>query len=395
MARVKITTLLTRGVVEVVGRDQLVKRLKSGDKLRVKLGIDPTAPKLHLGHAVVLGKLRQFQDAGHTAVLIIGDWTARVGDPSGLKQTRQVLSQDQIRQNLKRYKAQVFKILRPDRVEVHLQSEWLGKKFKLDSLIDLALKLSANELLSHETFRQRLARGQRLAVGELFYPIVQGYDSFAVKADLELGAIEQKFNLLFGRAVQKALGQVEQAIMTLPYLVGTDGRRKMSKSFDNSINLNDPPDQMYGQIMSLPDSQIVPYFELVSLATDSALALVKKEAAVDSKSAKSSLAYNIVAQFYDQTQATQAQERFERLFRHKKIPSDLPVCRLTTGRVIASSLMVECGLATSRSQARRLIEQGGVRLDGKRLGPADSKVALEPGSVVQVGKRRFVKIILV
>lgn len=372
----------------VVDRQHLEQRLKHGDKLRVKLGIDPTSPDLHLGHTVPLRKLRQFQQAGHTAVVIIGDMTARIGDPSGLDKTRPHLSKEQVAANAASYKDQVLKILDPDKTEVRYQSEWFNK-FKLEDLLALASKVSTWHLLSHETFSQRKAKNLPLMHHETLYPLLQGYDSVAAKADVELGASEQKFNLLTGRLVQKAYGQEPQDVVMLPYLIGTDGTRKMSKSVGNTINLTDTAQDIYGKVMSLPDEQIVPYFELVTDLEFAALGKVKQEVkAGKARDAKAHLAYLMVEMIYDNETAEQAEREFERVFKDKELPSKIAIFELKEKRLPITELLLKTKLVRSRSEATRLIEQGGVRIQGERVFNPKTQLAVTD-LIIQVGKRRF------
>lgn len=386
----KLSELLNRGVVEVIEREHLLQRLKDGDKLRVKFGIDPTTPDLHLGHTVPLRKLRQFQNLGHTAVLVIGDYTATIGDPSGQDKTRPALSPQQVKTNAKFYEQQALAILNPDQIEVRWQSQWFGK-FDLRKVIELSSRVSTWHLLSHETFAKRKQLGQPLMAHEMLYPLLQGYDSVAVKADVELGGVDQKFNLLTGRLVQPAFGQPPQDILMTPYLVGTDGSKKMSKTYNNAINLNDSPDDVYGKVMSISDSVVPEYFELVTDLEFKALEKVKEELKTHPRDAKARLAFLIVEQLYDQPAAELAQAGFDRVFRQGKLPEKLPQFRVAQGSVGIVDLMVAASLAPSKQQATRLIEQGGVKVNGKKVSDPLSQVTVS--SVIQVGKRRFVQLV--
>lgn len=379
--------LLKRGVLEVIDRDHLAGRLEKGDKLRIKLGIDPTAPDLHLGHTVPLRKLRQFQDAGHTAVLIIGDFTARIGDPSGRDKTRSSLSESQVKANAKAYKQQAFRILNPDKTEVRWQSEWFDD-FGLDQLIQLASKVSTWHLLSHETFANRKTAGNPLMHHETLYPLLQGYDSVVVRADVELGASEQKFNLLTGRMIQQAYGQDPQDVIISPYLLGTDGKEKMSKSVGNTINLTDSPQEIYGKVMSIPDALVVPYFELLTDLEFKALQKVKQEMTNHPRNGKAHLAHFIVEIIHDEPAAETAAAEFNRVFRDKGTPSEIPTFEIPHGKVAIVELLVATKLAQSRSDASRLIEQGGVRVQGKRVSNPKAEIEVTD-LLIQVGKRRF------
>ncbi len=379
--------LLTRGVIEVINRDHLAQRLGKGDALRVKLGIDPTAPDLHLGHTVGLRKLRQFQDAGHTAVLIIGDFTARIGDPSGRDKTRSSLSESEVKANAKAYQEQAFRILNPDKTEVRWQSEWFDD-FGLDNIIELASKVSTWHLLSHETFAKRKTAGHSLMHHETLYPLLQGYDSVAVRADVELGASEQKFNLITGRLIQKAYGQEPQDVIISPYLLGTDGKEKMSKSVGNTINLTDSPSDIYGKVMSIPDALVVPYFELLTDLAFEALAKVKQEIRNHPRDAKAHLAHLMVEMLHDEPAAQEAEAEFNRVFRDREMPKDIPIFTISEKKLTVHELLIATKLVKSRSEAARLIEQGGVRVNGKQiLSPKDEIEVTD--LIIQVGKRRF------
>ncbi len=377
---------LTRNAVDVLPEGMLAEQLAAGGPLRVKLGIDPTTADIHLGHTVVLEKLREFQQAGHTVVLIVGDFTARIGDPSGRSTQRPVPSAEEIAVNAATYQEQAFKVLDRERTEVRFNSEWL--RMDAEGLLGLLAKTTVARLLEREDFQKRLAAGAPVAALELLYPLLQGYDSVAVEADVELGGTDQKFNLLFGRDVQSAYGRRPQSIMTMPILVGIDGAQKMSKSLGNYVGVTDPPEEMFGRLMRLPDEAMPDYYRLL-LGEDAAAGAAPNEA-------KRELARRIVARFHDAEAARSAEARFDRLFVEHGAPDDVeeigiaPYVGEDGGRVHIPSLMAGA-FAISSSEARRLIRQGGVRLDGEALG-ADS-LDLEPaaldGSLLQVGKRRF------
>lgn len=385
--KVSSEELLSRGVIEVIDRDHLAERLDKGDKLRVKLGIDPTAPDLHLGHTVPLRKLRQFQQAGHTAVLIIGDFTARIGDPSGRDKTRSPLSQSQVKANAKAYEQQAFRIIDPDKTEVRWQSEWFDN-FGLDQLIQLASRVSTWHLLSHQTFAKRKATGHALMHHETLYPLLQGYDSVAVRADVELGAVEQKFNLLTGRMILQAYGKEPQDVIILPYLLGTDGKEKMSKSVGNTINLTDNPSDIFGKVMSIPDALVVPYFELLTALEFEALQKVKQEMKAHPRDAKAHLAHLMVEMLHAEPAAKEAEVEFNRVFRDRETPKGIPAFTIAREKLTLTELLVATKLAASRSQAVRLIEQGGVRVQGRQIFNPKAEIELTD-LVIQVGKRRF------
>lgn len=382
--------ILIRGVVEVIDRNHLSKSLKSGRQMRVKLGVDPTDSSLHLGHVVALRKLRQFQRLGHLAVIIIGDWTAQIGDPSGKDKTRPVLTHRQVSANAKFYEKQIKRFLDTDLVEFRWQSQWF-KKLSLPSFFELLGKVSAHELLGHETFKNRLATGLPLATHELMYPILQGYDSVAVQADIELGASEQKFNLLMGRQIQRVFGQPEQDVLMVPYLTGTDGQQKMSKSLGNTISLLDLPEDVYGKVMSIPDHLIIEYFTLCTDLTDKALEVVKKEVGTRPRDAKARLAFLITQNLFDEPSAEQAQEQFELVFRHKQAPDSIPEVKINRGMKLIEIVLMS-RLAPSKAEARRLIEQGGVRINGQTGREWDKKISIPDGMILQVGKRKFVRL---
>ena len=379
---------ITRGSVDVISREDLSKKLASGKKLRVKFGADPSSPDLHLGHSVVMTKLRQFQDLGHTAVLIIGDFTAQVGDPSGRDATRPVLDHDTVAKNAKTYTEQAFKVLDPAKTEICYNSEWLKPFFAspavgVSDFVNVAKNITISRLLEREDFRARMKEQSPISLLEILYPVLQGYDSVAVKADVELGGQDQIFNLLVGRDLQKVFGQEPQAVMTMPLLVGTDGEKKMSKSYGNYVGLNDFPNDMFGKLMSVSDSLMHSYYELL---TSEDLAAVKAEHPME---AKKRLAGLITARFHGAEQAQAARAHFEQVFSRKELPADMEVYRAEKPGKL-SYLLVSAGLAKGMNDARRLIAQGAVRLDGEKVA---EDIVFEPRAcVVQVGRRQFRKI---
>jgi tyrosyl-tRNA synthetase len=381
---------LTRNAVDSLPEGALAQKLRDaaaeGRQLRVKLGIDPTAPDIHLGHAVVLGKLREFQDAGHTVVLIVGDYTARVGDPSGRSSLRPMLSEAEIDANAATFRAQALKILDsdPQRLEVRRNGEWLD--MPMGDVLALMRTTTVAQLLEREDFSKRWSASQPISMLELMYPLLQGYDSVAVRADVELGGTDQKFNLLLGRDIQRAYGQVGQAILTMPILVGVDGRQKMSKSLGNQIGVTDEPDEMYGKTLSIPDQAMADYYRL----------LLHSEPPREESSprdAKRALARELVGWLHSPEQALQAERRFDRVHVQHQTPEQVDEARVRVGEdgTVHLPEAIASAFGMSRSQARRLIEQGGVSLDDAVLGPAEHDVAREraDGAVLKVGKRRF------
>jgi tyrosyl-tRNA synthetase len=382
---------LSSGAVESLPGGALADRLAGaraqGRQLRVKLGIDPTAPDIHLGHAVVLGKLREFQDAGHRVVLIIGDYTARVGDPSGQSSLRPMLSAREIEANARTFQDQAARILDrdPERLEVRHNGEWL--EMGMAELLRLMRTTTVAQLLEREDFAKRMAARESISMLELMYPLLQGYDSVAVGADVELGGTDQKFNLLLGRDIQRAYGHAEQAIMTMPILVGVDGRRKMSKSLGNQIGITDAPEEMYGKTLSIPDEAMGDYYRLLLHREPPAAE------AVSARDAKRELARELVGWLHSPEQALEAERQFDRVFVDHEAPAQVEEALVRAGENGAVHLpeVMARELGLSRSEARRLIEQGGVSLDGAILGPREHDVALEraDGALLKVGRRRF------
>jgi tyrosyl-tRNA synthetase len=379
---------LRERAVEIHVEDHLRSRLARGDKLRVKLGLDPTAPDLHVGHLVVLDALRAFQDDGHVVVLIIGDYTALIGDPSGRSETRPLLSRDQIDANAKTYFDQIYLVLDRERTEVHSNSEWLGAMAAGD-VLRLMGKATLQQVLQREDFAERLRAGTPIGAHEILYPFNQGYDSVAIRADVELGGTDQLFNLLFGREIQKAYSQEPQDIAVFPLLEGLDGSQKMSKSLNNYIGLTESPEQIYGKTMSIPDSLTEKYLRLVSglSGRDLELALALKP-----RDAKAALALALVRRLYDEDLAEAAAEDFDKKFRRREVPEEIQEHKVQTGfpiRLIEA--MVTSRLAKSNGEARRLIEQRGVKVNGVVAAGDDP---LKPNDVVQVGKRRWIRFVV-
>lgn len=386
--------LLSRGVAEVIDKKHLMQRLEEGDKLRVKLGLDPNKDTLHIGHAVPLRKLREFQDAGHTAVIILGDYTAQLGDPSDKSEARKLVSAEVTNRNADAYLKQIFKVLDKNKTEVRRNSEWFNK-FNLRDIIELMSSTTINQLLSHETFQKRLDDQLPLHGQEIIYPMMQGYDSVMVKADVEFGGTDQKFNVLQGRILQRAHGQPEQDIILFPYLLGTDGKEKMSKSIGNTINLTDTPDDMFGKTMSIPDDLIIQYCELATMMPESAIELIKKELAsstTNPRDVKMELAREITAMYHGPKAATEAEEAFIAQFQKGQLPEDIKEKKMATSYATAILAITDTGLVASNSEARRAIEQGGVKIDGKGVDNPLAPIKLRKGIIIQVGKRRFVKV---
>lgn len=386
--------LLTRGVVEVIDAKHLAFKLRGSRPLRVKLGIDPTSHELHLGHAVALRKLRAFQRAGHRAVLIIGDYTARIGDPSGRDKTRLALSADQVQRYAETYLEQVGRIIDLKRTEVRRNSEWFDD-FTVADIVKLLGQTTVKQLLAHEGFRQRLEADRPLSLHELLYPLLQGYDSVAVEADVELGGLDQRFNLLTGRDIQRAYGQESQDVVLMDYLLGVDGRAKMSKTLKNTIALTDPPEEMYGKIMSIPDKLIAPYFALAADAPAAEVAEVKRglrNKKTNPRDLKMRLAERVVELYYGSAEAQRSAGEFSRVFRRKEAPAKMDTAAVRPGRHALINLLVSQRLVASRSEARRLIEQGGIRVNHQVVNDWEASVDVVDGTILQVGKRRFVRL---
>lgn len=393
----RIKEILTRGVEQVIDFDHLKKRLFSKDRLRIKLGIDPTGSKIHLGRAIELWKLRAFQEMGHKIVLIIGDFTARIGDASDKKAMRRPLSVEEIKRNMKNYVQQVGKILDMSKVELHYNSEWLSK-IKTDQLISIAQHFTAQQMIQRRNFKERWEKGKPIGLHELYYPIFQGYDSVMVHSDLELGGFDQLFNLKIGREMQKIFGQEPQDIMVLQMLFGLDGE-KMSTSKGNTINLIDNPNDIYGKIMSMKDNLILDYFKLCTLEPMSEIDKINqqlKDKAVSPKDLKDRLARDIISLYYDKESADKAAKEFNIIFHEKKLPSQIKKVSIKQKKLGIIDLLLKASLAESRSEARRLISQGGVRIRlGNESAPVKDwkkEIVIKKGMVLQVGKRKFAQI---
>jgi tyrosyl-tRNA synthetase len=387
--------LLKRGTVEMYSDKELEEKLvlaaKQGRRLRIKLGMDPTAPDIHLGHTVVLRKLRQFQDLGHKAVLIIGDYTARIGDPTGQNSTRPVLNGEQIDANAQTYFDQAGKILDtdPEKLEVRPNSEWLSTLNLVDT-IKLCSSMTVARMLERDTFDLRYKKGDPISIHEFLYPLMQGYDSVMVQSDVELGGTDQTFNNLVGRDLQKLNDQKPQVVITMPILVGLDGVEKMSKSKGNYIGVTDAPNDMFGKVMSIPDELMVNYFTLLTDLSDDKIKELTDGSKTHPRQAKAHLGRLIVSQFYDERAAEDAAQEFDKVFAQKQLPSDIPEVHIPADEIMFSKLLTECNLAASGGEAKRLIKQGGVTVDGEKIADPATMIKPAEGMVVKAGKRKFV-----
>jgi len=386
--------LIKRGAAEVIPEDVLLKRLGEERPLRVKAGFDPTAPDLHLGHTVLLNKLKQFQDLGHRALFLIGDFTGMIGDPTGKSVTRKPLTREEVLENAKSYQEQIFKILDPAKTDVLFNSEWMNAMAPSE-LIALAAKHTVARMLEREDFNNRYKTGQPIAIHEFLYPLIQGYDSVAMRADVELGGTDQKFNLLVGRQLQEAYGQPPQVVLTMPILEGLDGVQKMSKSLGNYVGITDAPDEMFGKLMSVSDELMWRYMELLSAESMMTISDWRKacQEGANPRDYKVKFAQEMIARFHDRTSADRALENFEARFKQGLVPDDLVETALDTpldGYPIAN-LLKDLNLTASTSESIRMIKQGGVKIDGEKI--EDGKISLKKGAkgVIQVGKRKFAK----
>ena len=392
-----VAEVLDRGVAQVIVRDELEGMLRSDRPLRIKYGVDPSRPDLHLGHVVCFRKLRQLQELGHKVVVIVGDWTARIGDPSGRSETRPMLTEEQVRQNAQTYLDQFFKVVDVEKAEIVWQSAWFDE-FTLADVIKLTSKYTVAQMLARDDFSLRHSQGNPITIAEFLYPLLQAYDSVAIEADVELGGTDQTFNLLVGREMQRQFGQGPQQIITMQLLVGTDGVQKMSKSLGNYIAVNEPPAQVYGKVMSLPDEQIESYFWLLTDIPEEELQRLSagmKEGKVNPRDVKMRLARDIVTSLYDEKAASAAEEQFIRIFQRRELPDHIPEVSIKRPYKIIE-LLVELGTAASRSEARRLVEQGGIRQDGETIWDINHEInpsGYTGGTVIQRGRRHFWRIV--
>jgi tyrosyl-tRNA synthetase len=391
--------LLKRGTVEIFTEAELAQKLTeasgAGRQLRIKLGLDPTSPDIHLGHTVVLRKMRQFQDLGHKAVLIIGDYTARIGDPSGQNTTRPVLSPEQIEANAKTYFEQAGKILdtSEQRLEIRHNSEWLSE-LKLADIIKLTSSMTVARMLERDTFELRYKKGDPIGVHEFLYPLMQGYDSVMIQSDAELGGTDQTYNNLVGRDLQRIAGQSPQIVITMPILVGLDGREKMSKSKGNYIGVTDEPNDMFGKVMSISDDMMENYFTLLTGLPAEKIAELVDPGKTHPKEAKILLGKMIVSQFYDETAAKDAAAEFEKVFAKGQLPEEIPEVEIPAEPISASKLLLACRLVSSGGEAKRMIKQSAASIDGEKLTDQNAEITPKDGAVIRVGKRKFARLIL-
>lgn len=409
MTDIRFATLLKRGVAEIITEAELLRLLNSGRILTLKQGFDPSAPDIHLGHVVGLRKLRQFQELGHKVTLIVGDWTARIGDPSGQSATRPMLAPNEIKNNAQTYMEQFFKVVDKDKTELRWQSEWFSQ-FTLNEVIELTSKFTVAQILAREDFNKRYGSGTPISLAEMLYPLLQGYDSVAIKADVEFGGIDQKFNCLVGRELQQGTGQSPQQVFLVPLLIGTDGKQKMSKSLHNHIGIAEPPREIYGKVMSIPDSLILDYFELVTDVPEEEIAEFKEQLkthSVNPMNLKKRLAHEIVRQFHGKQAADDAEERFQEQFQTRElhkiearasivIKGGMKVSAEVIHRRNMPRWLVDNKFGNSMSEAKRLLAQGAVQIirpDGTRQVVRDENVEIRPGDTIKVGKLRFAKIV--
>jgi tyrosyl-tRNA synthetase len=396
-------SIIRRGAVEIIPEEELRRKLErfvvTGQPLKVKLGLDPSAPDIHVGHTVVLQKLRQFQELGHTIQLVIGDFTGRIGDPTGKSETRKQLTEEQVKENAKSYVEQFGKVLDASKVEVNYNSTWLAPMTFAD-VVQLAAKTTVARMLERDDFEKRYNSGQAISLHEFFYPLMQGYDSVALESDVELGGTDQKFNLLMGRNLQKEFGQEQQVILTMPLLEGLDGVQKMSKSLGNYIGVNEPPNEIYGKTMSVPDELMLRYYELATDISNEELEALRAglaDGSVHPRDAKMRLAKTFVRMFHGEAAAEEAENYFKTVFQQRALPSDIPEVSVEAsayenGAANIVNLVFELKLADSKGEARRMVQQGAVKVNEEKVTDINQAVKLEDGMVVQVGKRKFAKV---
>lgn len=393
-------SIIKRGVAEILPEQLLIEKLKrsitTGKPLRVKLGLDPTAPDIHLGHTVVLRKLKQFQDLGHHIIIIIGDFTGRIGDPTGKSETRKELTEEAIKINAKTYEEQIFKILDKNKTEVAFNSTWLAP-LNFADVVKLAAKYTVARMLEREDFNKRFKEGRAISVHEFFYPLMQGYDSVALEADIEFGGTDQKFNLLMGRHLQEEFGQEPQVAITMPILEGLDGVQKMSKSLGNYIGISEAPGEIYGKAMSIPDELMVRYYELVTDVTNDELDAIRSgltNGSLHPRDTKMQLAHILVRLYHGQEAADAAQAEFVRVFQQRDIPTEMPEFSFSASSepVWLPKLLTQLELVSSNSEAKRSVQQGSVKINGEKITDGDHHVTLTDGTIIQVGKRKFAKI---
>ncbi|MGA8941316.1 MAG: tyrosine--tRNA ligase [Thermoactinomyces sp.] len=395
--------IIKRGAAEILPLDDLYKKLErsleQNKPLKVKLGLDPTAPDIHIGHTVVFHKLREFQELGHIVQLVIGDFTAQIGDPTGKSETRKQLSEEEVKKNAKTYTDQLFKVLDPDKTEIYFNSHWLSPLTFAD-VTHLASKCTVARMLERDDFAKRYRNGQAISIHEFFYPLMQGYDSVALKSDIELGGTDQKFNLLMGRQLQKEYHQEEQVILTMPLLEGLDGVKKMSKSLGNYIGVDEEANNMYGKAMSIPDELMMKYFELATdLPADEVEKLRKglESGQIHPRDAKMHLARTLVRMYHGDAAADEAEKHFRTVFQKGALPDDIPEAKISPsdlddGKIWVVALLSKLGLVASNGEGRRMIQQGGVRINQEKVTDINLQIEVQEGMIVQVGKRKFAKV---
>lgn len=393
--------IIKNGVAELISEEELISKLKKSKEknipLKIKLGLDPSAPDIHIGHTVVLRKLKSFQDLGHQIIIIIGDYTGMIGDPTGKSATRKKLSEKEVDKNAKTYTEQIFKILDPEKTIVRFNGEWFSKMNFIE-VGELAGKYTVARMLERDDFKKRFKNGQAISILEFLYPLMQGYDSAAIEADVELGGTDQKFNNLMGRTIQKEYGREQQVVLLMPLLEGTDGIKKMSKSLDNYIGIDENPNDIYGKTMSIPDELIIRYFKLTTNVHPDEIENMQNqmnENTINPRDLKMKLAKELVRQYFSENQALEAELHFISVFQKGKVPDKIPVVKiegkdLVDGKIMIGKLVYCIGFAPSNSEARRLVKQGAVRIDGKKIG--DCELEIEEGMIIQVGKRKFAKL---
>jgi tyrosyl-tRNA synthetase len=390
----EVLSFLKRNVKDLLTEEELKEKLIRKKVLRVKLGIDATGPDIHLGFAVVLRKLREFQDFGHIACLVVGDFTAKIGDPTGRSKVRPMLSEEEIKKNMKRYEQQIFKILDKDKTEFHYNSSW-HSKLKIDEFIEIASKYTVARLLERDDFMKRYKNNLPIYLHEFLYPLFQAYDSIAIKADVELGGEDQYWNLLVGRELMREFNLEPQVVMTLPLLIGLDGKLKMSKSYNNYVSIEDDPKDMFGKIMSIPDELICHYFRLCTNRREEEIKEFEEwlKQGKNPRDLKAQLAKDIVSIYHSPEAAKKAEEEFERVFKYKELPEEIPVFYTSFQNIKLVDLLVATKLLPSKSEAKRKIREGGVYLNGKRILDIDYEVVIDKETVIKVGKRKFLKVI--
>ena len=395
--------ILSRGSVEIIPEDEFKQKLaisiKENRPLKIKLGLDPSAPDIHVGHTVPLQKLRQFQNQGHVVQLVIGDFTGRIGDPTGKSETRKQLTDEQVKENAETYVKQLFKILDPNKTEVRFNSEWLAP-LNFADVVKLAATMTVARMLERDDFEKRFKANQSISIHEFFYPLMQGYDSVALQSDVEIGGTDQKFNLLMGRQLQKEFNLEQQVIMTLPLIEGLDGVQKMSKSLGNYIGIDEEPNQIYGKAMSIPDELMAKYYKLVTdLPHQEVMDMVTglENGTVHPRDAKMKIAYTLVRMYHGEQAAIEAENHFKTVFQNRDLPEDIPLMQLDqssleNGEIWIVKLLVELGLVPSNGEGRRMVQQGAVKINGEKFEEVDAKIRPENEMIIQVGKRKFAKI---